>query len=166
MLTPSHPIRWTRIVGCVVTLALMLATASQALAADAEGTGTAVASGGQAKFVIIWLVCLAGSIAALVQAFLFYKWVQNAPPGNERMIEIAGYVRQGANAYLRQQYVVVAGFFVVIVGLLSFAAFGLHVQSEFVPFAFLDRWVLFGPGRLDWDADRHDGQQPHDRGCP
>ncbi len=53
------------------------------------------------------------------------------------MIEIAGYVRQGANAYLRQQYIVVAGFFVVIVILLSFAAFGLGVQSKFVPFAFL-----------------------------
>ena len=137
MLTPSHRFRWTRIVGCVVTLALMLATAGQALAAEAEAVGSSASGGGQAKFVIIWLVCLAGSIAALVQAYLFYKWVSDAPPGNERMVEIAGFVREGANAYLRQQYMVVAGFFVVIVALLAFAAFGLHVQSKFVPFAFL-----------------------------
>ncbi len=137
MLTPSHRFRWTRIVGCVVTLALMLATAGQAVAQEAEAVVSSAAGGGQAKFVIIWLVCLAGSIAALVQAYLFYKWVLAAPPGNDRMIEIAGFVREGANAYLRQQYIVVAGFFVVIVGLLSVAAFGLDVQSEFVPFAFL-----------------------------
>ena len=87
--------------------------------------------------VVIWFVALAGSIAALVQAYLFFKSMMEADEGNERMVEIASYVRQGANAYLRQQYMVVAGFFVVIVILLSAAAFGLEVQSKFVPFAFL-----------------------------
>ncbi len=139
MLTPSHRCRWTHILGCAAAIVLMLATVGLAVAADETTTAAATPSApvGQATFVIIWLVCLAGAIAALVQAFLFYRWVAQAPPGNERMIEIAGYVRQGANAYLRQQYIVVTGFFVVIVGLLAFAAFGLHVQSEFVPFAFL-----------------------------
>ncbi len=144
MLTRSHRFRWTHILGCAVMLALVLAVTGQTFAADAEATGaaakaagTAAAAGSQMKFIIIWLLALAGSMAALAQAYVFYKWVQNADPGNERMIEIAGYVRDGANAYLRQQYIVVAGFFVVIVILLSFAAFGLGVQSKFVPFAFL-----------------------------
>src|SRR5690606_37946265 len=43
----------------------------------------------------------------------------------------------GANAYLRQQYKVVAIFFAVIFVLLAIAAFVLKVQSEWVPFAFL-----------------------------
>ncbi len=137
MLIQSHRFRWTRILGCVVMLAMVLAVAGQTFAAEPEATGTAAASGGELKFFVIWLVAFAGSIAALVQAYFFYKWVLSADPGNDRMQEIAGYVREGANAYLRQQYIVVAGFFVVIVGLLSIAAFGLGVQSKFVPFAFL-----------------------------
>ena len=85
----------------------------------------------------IWLLAFAGSVAALVQAYLFFRQVMAADPGNEKMVEIAGHVREGANAYLWQQYLVVAGFFVAIVALLSIAAFGLEVQSKFVPFAFL-----------------------------
>ena len=54
----------------------------------------------------VWVICLVASIAALVQAFLFYKSMIASDPGNERMQEIAGYVRIGAYAYLRQQYVV------------------------------------------------------------
>jgi K(+)-stimulated pyrophosphate-energized sodium pump len=87
--------------------------------------------------IVVWLLALVASIVALVQAYMFFRSMLEADEGNERMKEIAGYVRQGANAYLKQQYMVVAGFFVVIVALLTFAAFGLHVQSEFVPFAFL-----------------------------
>ncbi len=88
-------------------------------------------------FVTIWVLALLASIAALVQAWIFYKAMMAADPGNDRMIEIAGYVRQGANAYLKQQYVVVAVFFVVIGILLAIQAFVLHAQSGFVPFAFL-----------------------------
>ncbi|MFV2065871.1 MAG: sodium-translocating pyrophosphatase [Pirellulales bacterium] len=85
----------------------------------------------------IWLLALVASVVALVQAVLFYRQMIASDEGDEKMVEIAGYVREGANAYLRQQYVVVAGFFVVIVALLAIASFGLHVQSTFVPFAFL-----------------------------
>ncbi|NCA11158.1 hypothetical protein EBR56_05010, partial [bacterium] len=35
------------------------------------------------------------------------------PAGSQKMIDIAGYVRTGADAYLKQQYKVVAGFFLV-----------------------------------------------------
>ena len=136
MLTRSHRFRWTHILGCAVLLGLVLAVMGQTFAAADEAAATG-AAGGQWKFALVWFICLAGSIAALVQAYLFYKWVLNSDPGNERMIEIASYVRQGANAYLKQQYIVVACFFVVIVMLLAVAAFGLKVQSKFVPFAFL-----------------------------
>ena len=138
MLTRSIGAHWKRIVGCGVLLALVLAFCGPALAAaESAGAVETATHTGEAKFVVIWLVAFAGAVAALVQAFLFYKWVLNADPGNARMVEIAGYVREGANAYLKQQYIVVAGFFAVIVALLSIAAFGLEVQSRFVPFAFL-----------------------------
>ena len=135
MLTRLKAIRGAHILGLLVMIALVLAASGQAWAAEGD-TASAEPQGGFI-YLVIWLVAFAGSIAALVQAFMFYKWVRDSDPGNERMQEIAGYVREGANAYLRQQYIVVAGFFVVIVALLSFAAFGLKVQSAFVPFAFL-----------------------------
>ena len=98
-------------------------------------SGSAEGAGGLVTF--FWFVAFVAAIGAVCLAFLFFKSMVAADAGNERMVEIAGYVREGANAYLKQQYVVVAGFFVVIVILLSIAAFGLNVQSEFVPFAFL-----------------------------
>ena len=116
---------------------MLAMTAGVAFAADEGGSAAAKTGGTDAKFVLIWALAFVASIVALVQAFFFYKSMKQADPGNERMVEIAGYVRDGANAYLKQQYIVVAGFFVVIGLLLAVAAFGLNVQSKFVPFAFL-----------------------------
>jgi inorganic pyrophosphatase/K(+)-stimulated pyrophosphate-energized sodium pump len=109
---------------------------AEASAEEGSAHGASFAPG-EGKFVMIWFIAFIASVVALVQAYFFYKAMKTADPGNERMVEIAGYVTRGANAYLRQQYIVVAGFFAVIVVLLSIAAFGLNVQSGFVPFAFL-----------------------------
>ena len=92
---------------------------------------------GVALEVVVWAVAIVGALAALGQAWLFYRWMIRSDEGNPRMVEIASFVREGANAYLRQQYKVVAAFFVVIFVLLALAAFGLNVQSHWVPFAFL-----------------------------
>ena len=129
-----------------------LLTPVLALAADENG-------GSQAKYIGVWLLALTASIVALVQAYLFFKKMMTADEGNERMIEIAGYVREGANAYLKQQYKVVAGFFVVIVLLLTWAAYA-NVQSSFVPFAFLTGGFFsglagwFGMKTATWASSR------------
>ena len=110
--------------------------------------------------IVIWLVAFVASIAALVQAYLFFKSMMQADEGNARMVEIAGYVRDGANAYLRQQYKVVFIFFVVIALLLAYAAFGLNVQSHWVPFAFLTGGFFsglagwFGMKTATWASSR------------
>jgi inorganic pyrophosphatase/K(+)-stimulated pyrophosphate-energized sodium pump len=118
-------------------MALLAAAGPAAFAANEGATGQQPGNSYEGLVGLIWAVAFVGSLAALVQAYLFYQSMKAADEGNERMVEIASYVRRGANAYLRQQYTVVAGFFVVIVILLSIAAFGLKVQSRFVPFAFL-----------------------------
>jgi len=89
------------------------------------------------QFKLVWGIAFVCSIIALVQAYVFFKKMQASDEGNERMVEIAGYVREGANAYLTQQYKVVAIFFIVIFILLAIAAYGLGVQSKWVPFAFI-----------------------------
>ncbi|MDA1053462.1 MAG: sodium-translocating pyrophosphatase [Planctomycetota bacterium] len=110
--------------------------------------------------MIVWGLAFCASVVALVQAYLFYKTMMAADEGNARMVEIAGYVREGANAYLRQQYKVVGAFFVVIVILLSIAAFVLKAQSEFVPFAFLTGGFFsglagwFGMKTATWASSR------------
>jgi len=90
-----------------------------------------------------WLAPLAG-VVALVMAFYFYRSIMKASPGNERMQEIAGYVREGAYAYLRRQYKVVGLVFLGLVILLSYMAFGLGVQHRLVPFAFLTGGLFSG----------------------
>jgi K(+)-stimulated pyrophosphate-energized sodium pump len=91
-----------------------------------------------------WAVGVACSVLALYQAWQFFQWMESQPAGSPEMIKIAGYVRTGADAYLRQQYKVVAAFFVVIFLLLAVMAFGLEVQSAWVPFAFISGGFFSG----------------------
>jgi inorganic pyrophosphatase/K(+)-stimulated pyrophosphate-energized sodium pump len=88
---------------------------------------------------VLWwiLVPALGSILALVCALRFYREILTADPGDERMQEIAGFVREGAFAYLRRQYYVVGIVFIVLSLLLAWQAFGLGQQHGLVPFAFL-----------------------------
>ena len=60
------------------------------------------------------------AIAGLVLAAFFARQVTAADPGNERMVELMGAIREGAMAFLRRQYTVLAGF-VAVVALLIFA---------------------------------------------
>ena len=53
------------------------------------------------------------------------------------MKEIAQYVREGAMAYLKQQYKVVVIVFIVLAALFAVLAYGFGVQNPWVPFAFL-----------------------------
>jgi K(+)-stimulated pyrophosphate-energized sodium pump len=60
------------------------------------------------------------AIAGLLLAAFFARAVNAADPGNERMVELMGAIREGAMAFLRRQYTVLAGF-VAVVALLIFA---------------------------------------------
>jgi K(+)-stimulated pyrophosphate-energized sodium pump len=108
-----------------------------ALGAEGPAPATTTDTWASLAFVLAWVVAMAGSIAALVVARYFFVWMKRQDEGTPEMVEIAGYVRTGANAYLWQQYKIVALFFLIIFLLLAVAAFVLRVQSGWVPFAFL-----------------------------
>lgn len=117
----------------------VLALSSTALAQEA-----AQAVSASAKYAPAAPYMALGCAAfALIMAVYFYKKVMGAPAGNDRMIEIANYVREGAYAYLYRQYKVVGIVFLVLVAIFSFLAYK-GIQNPFVPIAFLTGGIFSG----------------------
>jgi len=85
----------------------------------------------------LFLIAPVGSIVALIAAWVFYKLMLKGDPGKAKMQEIALAVREGAFAYLRQQYKIVVLFFLIIFVIFLVMAYGLHVQNKWIPFSFL-----------------------------
>ena len=93
--------------------------------------------------LIFWIVP-AASLIALGFAWYFFRTMMRESEGTSRMKEIAAHVRQGAMAYLRQQYRVVVVVFLVLALFFAFLAYGLGVQNGWVPFAFLTGGLFSG----------------------
>lgn len=84
---------------------------------------------------LFYLVPVA-AVVALAFAYLFFRQMMKESEGTATMKEIAKFVREGAMAYLKQQYKVVIIVFIVLAALFAVLAF-LGVQNSWVPFAFL-----------------------------
>ena len=85
---------------------------------------------------IFWIVPVC-AIIALLFARIFFKGMMKESEGTDTMKRIAGHVRKGAMAYLRQQYRVVALVFLVLCALFAWMAYGPGLQNPWVWFAFL-----------------------------
>ncbi len=79
----------------------------------------------------------AASILALAFAYIFFRQMMKEEEGTPTMKQIAQYVREGAMAYLKQQYKVVVIVFVILALFFALLAYVFHVQNPWVPFAFL-----------------------------
>jgi K(+)-stimulated pyrophosphate-energized sodium pump len=85
--------------------------------------------------LVWWLVPLS-AVVALFMAYRNHKWVISHDEGTPAMIEIANAVRQGANAYLRRQYRMIAIVFgIIFLVFVTMAFFGLI--SPLSPFTFV-----------------------------
>ena len=91
----------------------------------------------------LWWVAPISAILALIFAFFFYKRMMAAPEGNDKMIEIAGHVREGSMAYLARQYKVVFVVFMILMLIFAGLAY-LGIQNPFVPVAFLTGGLFSG----------------------
>ncbi len=130
------------ILSIVLTAVLGLAVAiAVAQEPAAQGEQESVA---RAPIPRIWMVAPISAILALVFAYVFYRQVKSANEGDEKMREIARHVREGANAYLRRQYKVVAVFFVVVSIILFVMGWLLQVQNRVVFVAFLTAGFFSG----------------------
>ena len=77
------------------------------------------------------------SVVALLFAFIFYRQMKKQDEGTPTMRQIAQYVREGAMAYLKQQYKVVIIVFAIMAVFFAVLAYVFKVQNPWVPFAFL-----------------------------
>ena len=87
--------------------------------------------------IVVWLVVLSG-VVSLAYGVGTSAQLMRADPGSARMREISGAIAEGAQAYLRRQYLTIAG-----VGLVLFVILGL-LLSWTVAIGFLIGAVLSG----------------------
>ena len=85
----------------------------------------------------------AAAVVALLFAYIFFRQMMKESEGTATMKEIAKFVREGAMAYLKQQYKVVIIVFAVLAVLFAVLAY-FGVQNEWVPFAFLTGGLFSG----------------------
>ncbi|MCK4434632.1 sodium/proton-translocating pyrophosphatase, partial [Candidatus Bathyarchaeota archaeon] len=65
----------------------------------------------------IWLIAPISALISLLVAIYLYYYVKRQEAGTERMQEISGAIKEGANAFLMREYKTLS-FFVVIVAVL------------------------------------------------
>lgn len=84
---------------------------------------------------------IAGAVGLVIAAILYFR-VKAQPSGNETMNRIAGYIREGAMAFLVREYKVLA-VYCLVVGALMFYALGGAAALWFILGAFLSLFAGF-----------------------
>ncbi|MDQ2691427.1 MAG: sodium-translocating pyrophosphatase [Chloroflexota bacterium] len=92
---------------------------------------------------LLWWLGPIAALIALGFAFYLYRQLMQLSEGNERMVEIAQAVREGAMAYLKSQYRVVGIVFAVLFVLFLILSW-LRLQNPIVPYAFLTGGLFSG----------------------
>jgi K(+)-stimulated pyrophosphate-energized sodium pump len=87
------------------------------------------------KNTVIYLIPLIGIIALVFTAFRA-NWIQKQAKGNDKMSRIAGYISQGAMAFIKAEYKILS-IFVISVALLLAIATRSEYSSPLVAFSFI-----------------------------
>ena len=98
--------------------------------------------------VVIALVC-AG--CALIYGVVTSRWLLALSPGNQEMQDISMAVQEGAQAYLRRQYTIIAGVAVVLAIVLAIGLEAQDANGILVAIGFLIGGTLLGCGRVHRD---------------
>ncbi|MBE6904085.1 MAG: sodium-translocating pyrophosphatase [Ruminococcaceae bacterium] len=92
------------------------------------------------NFDLVLFVPLCAILAIVFSVILAVK-ILKADEGTERMKQISGYIKKGANAYLSRQYKAVSIFFIAMFVILLALSFITDI-SIFVPFAFISGGIF------------------------
>jgi K(+)-stimulated pyrophosphate-energized sodium pump len=158
---PKKKFRWTRLVLALVTIGLAgalvtnvvvnagnkafaetVAEETVEMEAVAETAASVAHEGGAINDLFPAMFTLIAAILALLFVIFTARYVLSKDGGSDRVKQIAGAIKKGAIAYLKQQYKIVGIIFAVIFVILFVIAFFLsgengELLSKFVPFAFL-----------------------------
>jgi len=91
---------------------------------------------------LFWLGYI-GAGAGLLFAFIQIRKVMSYPEGNETMVKISSSIREGANAYMKRQYLTVTAFFGIMFTLLLILSW-FDFVNVFTPYAFLTGGLFTG----------------------
>ena len=131
----SPQIKWTA--GALMLTGLPLLADNPVATQVKEAAACAAAKTAPCSAVTpFWWIAPICAVVALLAALLCYKLMIRAPKGNSTMEEIAGFVKEGAMAYLKQQYSRVGLVFVILFVIFAVLA-AIGIQNPFVPVAFL-----------------------------
>ena len=107
------------IVLALPTSTVVAQTTDGAAAAPNPGQSDAVShAADDASIPLLWYLAPICGFVALFMARKYYQEVVDSDEGDENMIRVAGYVRDGAMAYLYRQYKVVGVVFLVLMAVL------------------------------------------------
>ena len=112
---------------------------------------------------LFWIVPI-GSISALVFAYYFFKQMMKESEGNDVMKKIARYVRQGAMAYLKQQYKVVGVFFLIFSchnNNIRNSRLWIRITKSVGSWRIYYRWIFLRSGWFLRDEDSYQRLSPH-----
>lgn len=85
---------------------------------------------------LVYLLPAAG-VLGLVFTFFRSRWIARQPAGTEQMQRIGGFITEGAMAFLRAEYSVLAGFVVVVAALLAWQGASETESSPLVALSFV-----------------------------
>jgi len=91
---------------------------------------------------IILIVALIAGIISIAMALYFRYLVLKEDPGNERMVEVAGYIEEGAKTYIKVQYKILGIFVIVLAVALLFLPSPLEES---------DTYTRLISGALNWE---------------
>jgi K(+)-stimulated pyrophosphate-energized sodium pump len=81
---------------------------------------------------MIFNVLPVAGVLALLFAWMRSAWINRQDPGDAKMVEIAGYIRDGAMAFLGREYRVLSVFVLVAAGLLAWANWSNPASSPLI----------------------------------
>ncbi|MEY4300535.1 MAG: Inorganic pyrophosphatase, partial [Verrucomicrobiota bacterium] len=85
---------------------------------------------------LVYLLPAAG-VVALIFTFLRSRWISRQPAGNEQMERIGNFIQEGAMAFLKAEYRVLAIFVVVVAALLAWQGSAEPESSPLVAVSFV-----------------------------
>ncbi|MDC7242836.1 MAG: sodium-translocating pyrophosphatase [Sphaerochaetaceae bacterium] len=77
-------------------------------------------------------VALGLSLIAIVYAFFQYRQMIKSPMGGEKVIEISGYIKEGANAFIKKEYTIIVVFVIVAFFIIGVSPLGWESAVAFV----------------------------------